>query len=337
MLNNQNISQGLIDLVSVLQARKTAPAAIKRAIRKETGWGKTKAGEVFNEILDSKETRGSKMAAEIRKEANSLNQRQRKILLKRGLEIIQKPTPPKIILIDLETSPSLSWVFGFYETNVIAVEKDWRILSFAWKELGGNKTYVRALSDYPKYKRDIDDDKTLVLDLWKVIDEADIIIAHNGDKFDLPKANARFIYHGLNPPSPYKTIDTLKIARRNFKFDSNRLDDLVRYLKIGKKLATEGFKNTWLGCLKGDLKAWKIMCRYNVHDVDLLEEVYLRLRSWTGTHPNLDNFTKTGNCPVCQSNKIQRRGWNVSKTGKKERLHCQSCSAWFTGSKLIKE
>ena len=243
---------------------------------------------------------------------------------------------PSIVLLDLETSPSLSWVFGFYETNVIAVEKDWRILSFAWKELGEKKVTVRALPDYPGYKKDIDDDKALVADLWKVIDEADIIIAHNGDRFDLPKANARFIYHGLKPPSPYKTIDTLKIARRNFKFDSNRLDDLVRYLKIGQKLATEGFKNTWLGCLRGDLKAWKIMCRYNAHDITLLEEVYLRVRAWSKSHPNFDNFTKHGACPTCQSSKIQKRGVNVSKTGFRDRFHCTSCGAWFSGNKHFK-
>jgi transcription elongation factor Elf1 len=249
---------------------------------------------------------------------------------------MKNPNSPSIVLIDLETSPSLSWVFGFYETDVIAVEEDWRILSFAWKELGSKKTNVKSLPDYPSYKKDIDDDKALVKDLWKVMNEADILIAHNGDKFDFRKANARFLYHGLQPPSPYKTVDTLKIARRHFKFDSNRLDDLARYLKIGKKLATQGFKSTWLGCVKGDDKAWKTMCRYNMHDVDLLEAIYFKLRAWSTSHPHLDSFTKNGYCPTCQSSKVQKRGINVSKTGYRERLHCQSCGAWYSGNKHFK-
>jgi hypothetical protein len=44
------------------------------------------------------------------------------------------------------------------------------------------------------------------------MDEADIICAHNGDAFDIKKINSRLITNGFKPPSPFKTIDTLKAA-----------------------------------------------------------------------------------------------------------------------------
>src|SRR5690606_21341820 len=99
------------------------------------------------------------------------------------------------------------------------------------------------------------DDTNLIRDLWKLFDEADILIAHNGDAFDKKKANTRFWAAGLKPPSDYKTIDTLKAARRVFKLDSNRLDAIGEFLRIGGKLPTTGWA-TWRACIDGDPKAW---------------------------------------------------------------------------------
>lgn len=310
MLKKEEINQDLVNLVIILQEKKFSPVRIKQCIMKETGWGKTKAGEVYKAAIRGK--------------------------LTKMVEIKNEPAqPPKILLIDIETAPSLGYVWGKWEQNVIEFKEDWYMLSFAFKWLGDKKVQARILPDYPFYKKNPYNDKYLIEELWRLFDEADIIIAHHGDGFDVKKSNARFITHNLTPPSPYKTIDTLKIARRYFKFDSNKLDDLAQYLKIGRKAAHEG-KNTWLGCMTGDMKSWGIMKKYNAHDVTLLEEVYLRLRGWASTHPNLDNFTKNGNCPNCQSPQLQRRGWNVAKTGKRSRLHCQKCGAWSSGSQLIK-
>lgn len=242
---------------------------------------------------------------------------------------------PKILLVDLETAPSLGFVWGKWEQNVIQFKEDWYILCYAYKWLGEKKIYINALPDYNGYKKQSTNDKHLVKDLWRLFDEADFIIAHHGDGFDIKKSNARFIFHGMQPPSPYKSIDTLKVARRHFKFDSNKLDDLAQYLKIGKKKAHEG-KSTWLGCMMGDNKSWDVMKTYNAHDITLLEEVYLRLRAWSTTHPNLDSFTKKNNCPTCQSSKVQRRGVNISKTGHRDRFHCRDCGAWFSGLQHFK-
>jgi predicted RNA-binding Zn-ribbon protein involved in translation (DUF1610 family) len=236
----------------------------------------------------------------------------------------------KIAFIDIETAPSLGWVWGKWEQNVIDFKRDWYMLSFAVKWVGSKKVETHGLIDYPGYKKDMENDKLLVEDLWKVFDQADVLIGHNGDAFDIRKANSRFLTHGLVPPSPYKTVDTLKIARRAFKFDSNKLDDLGRYLGLGRKLPHTGF-NLWRGCMTGDKKSWDLMLRYNGHDVELLEDVYYAVRAWAPVHPNVNRGILDA-CPKCGSKHVQRRGFSYTLLRQKQRYNCQSCHGWYEGS-----
>jgi hypothetical protein len=239
-------------------------------------------------------------------------------------------TQAKIVLVDIETAPSLGYCWGKWEQNILDFKVDWYLLSFAYKILGEGKVYTKCLADYPKYRKDLENDKALVEDLWKVFDDADIIMGHNLDSFDIRKANARFLTHGLPPPSPYKTVDTLKIARRAFKFDSNKLDDLGRYLSIGRKLPHTGF-HLWLNCMSGDLKAWNLMKRYNSQDVILLEKVYYAIRAWAPVHPNV-NQGELQACPKCGSKDVQKRGFSYTLLRQKQRFVCKSCRGWFEGS-----
>jgi hypothetical protein len=234
-------------------------------------------------------------------------------------------------LFDIETAPNLGYVWGMWEQNVIDFSKHWYMLSFAYKWLGEKKIHTHALPDYSThYKRDGECDAKLAADLWKVFDEADVVIAHNGDRFDIRKANARFVTHGLAPPSPYKSVDTLKLARKHFKFDSNKLDDLGGYLGVGRKLPHTG-KHLWLNCMRGDEKSWRLMRRYNAHDVALLENIYLKLRPWATIHPNLTHYSRRPGCPTCQSENTQRRGRVVTRTGYRNRFQCMDCGAWGVG------
>lgn len=220
-----------------------------------------------------------------------------------------------------------------YEQNLIDLQKSWYILCFAYKWLGERKIHTRALPDYKRYKKDREDDSALVKDLWHLYDEADVVIAHNGDKFDLRKSNARFVKHGLSPPSPYKSIDTLKIARNRFAFLSNKLNDLGAYLGLGRKLPHTGF-HLWKNCMHGHPKAWRRMRAYNARDVALLERVYSRLRPWAPSHVNLSAMSEKSCCPVCQSTHIQQRGYNLAKVKKTPRFQCQDCGHWFSATKI---
>ena len=232
----------------------------------------------------------------------------------------------RILLLDIESTPLIGYTWGLWEQNVIQKIQDSFILCVAYKWLGEGKVNIISQPDFPRYEKNKTDDKYVLLELWKVLDEADIVIAHNGMSFDLPKINARFITHGMTPPSPYKVIDTLRVSRNKFKFDSNKLDALGKTLGVGQKLEHEGIK-LWLDCMSGDESAWKKMIKYNKQDVALLEEVYLKLRPWITNHPYIGN--KPDECPNCHSEKLQSRGTQINKGGKVNyRFQCQDCGAW---------
>jgi hypothetical protein len=247
----------------------------------------------------------------------------------------QLPTPP-IAFLDIETAPCLGWVWQKWEADVIEFKAQWYILSFAVKWFGEKKVRTYALPDYPLFAEDPENDRELVQELWSVLDRAEVVVAHNGDKFDVRKSNARFIFHGLNPPTPFKTIDTLKIARRHFNFTSNKLDDLGQYLGVGRKIPNTG-KHLWLGCMRGDEKSWRAMRKYNSQDVTLLEKIYLKLRPWATNHPNLEIYVRGQICPMCLSPQLHQRGYSLTRTGKRARFQCQACGTWSKGTEHIRE
>ena len=210
------------------------------------------------------------------------------------------------------------------------------MLCFSWKWLGENRIHTRSLPDYPRYKKNKEDDTDLIKDLHGLFDEADILVAHNGDRFDIRKAHARFISTGLRPPSPSRTIDTLKVARKHFLFESNKLNDLGNLLRVGKKIPHTGF-DLWLRCMSGDPRAWGVMRRYNRQDVVLLERVYEKLRPYIANHPNLSVFGGDRVCPACQSWSIQKRGVSVTQARRYPRFQCMSCGHWFKGNHETKK
>lgn len=250
----------------------------------------------------------------------------------RGVKIALKNImkKPKILLFDIETMANLVYTWGKYEQDVIAYQRHWYMLTFAYKWLGEKNTHVKSLPDYPLYKKDKFNDRDLIKDLWKLFDDADIVIAHNGNSFDIKKANARFIKHKLPPPSPYKQIDTKLIAKKYLKMDSNKLDDLGDYFGIGRKINTGGFE-LWLGCEANDKKSWKNMCEYNIQDVILLEKVYLEMLPYITNHPNLAIYTGNNqSCPNCASLNVIKDGKVYRSTGIWQKWKCKSCNSWHS-------
>lgn len=238
---------------------------------------------------------------------------------------------PYTALIDIETSPGLGWSWGRRETDILRVKQDWELLSFAWKELGRGKVNCYARPDF-KDKTD----KALTRAAWGILDSSDVVIGHNLDKFDHRKLRAKFVEHRLPPPRPYKTIDTLKIARKHFAFSSNKLNDLAQTLGVGAKMRTGGL-DLWFDCMDGDPAAWRKMVAYNKRDVVLLESVYERLKAWHSNHPNMPLHSGMAGCPVCSSINLQRRGYVVSKVTKSPRWQCMDCGAWFSSARMARD
>jgi len=227
----------------------------------------------------------------------------------------------KILFLDIETAPNIGYTWGAYEQDVIRFIENWYILSVGYKWFG-SPAKVMALPDFEGYKPEGKDEK-LVKFIWELLNEADIVVAQNGDRFDLPKINTRFLNWKLPPPSPYRTIDTLKIARK-FDFNSNHLDDLGKDLGVGRKMKHEGF-DLWYGCMHGKMDCWKKMKRYNKKDVELLSKVYLTFRPYITNHPNIGTELS---CPKCGSGHLNFRGEQITQDFKYRRFQCQECGGW---------
>jgi DNA polymerase elongation subunit (family B) len=245
-------------------------------------------------------------------------------------------TTPKILFWDIETSLITGKAFKIWDTNILDISEDWYLLSFSWRWGDEKTTFVKALCDYKGYKSGKDKEVNLVKDLWKLLDKADILVHHNGDKFDLKKARAKFLEFGLPPHSPVRTIDTLKEARKQFGFTSNKLNDLGAKLGVGKKTPHTGLR-LWLECMDGIESAWKLMKKYSLQDTKLLYEVYMKMVPWM-TSAHLGNFVdgKKPVCPNCGGTHFHKRGTTKTNSGLYQRYHCQGCGAYPRARKKIK-
>lgn len=247
------------------------------------------------------------------------------------------PTP-KILTIDIETAPLTAFVWGLFDQNVglNQIKGEWAILSYAAKWLHSDQLYY---DDTFKQRNKLDD-KRILKALWKMLDEADIVIGQNVERFDVRKINARFMLNGMPPPSPYRIIDTMKAARRTFAFTSNKLEWLSEYLsdvKKGKHKKYPGFE-LWSAFMNGEADAQAEMKEYNLIDVVATEKVYLKLRPWMPDHPNIATYNEVNDgptCRVCGSHHVVKRGTRNTQIGVYHRFHCQACGAWSRGRTMI--
>ncbi len=231
----------------------------------------------------------------------------------------------KVLFLDIETLPNLAWTWGKYQQDVLDFKQEGCIASFACKWLGQKKTLAFGLPSYGRYRGDYDDSR-IVRHIWKFLDEAEVVVAHNGKVFDLRVITGRFIVHGLKPPSPYKVVDTKMIAKRVARFNSNKLDDLGRITGLGRKLHTSF--GLWRGCIEGDRKAWKTLLKYNKQDVILLERLYLKLRAYDTSHPNMALYSGARVCPRCGGARLVSNGYRFAATRMYKRLQCLDCGSW---------
>lgn len=216
-----------------------------------------------------------------RKYQADLTQYSMRRIIEKHTQHVEKDIP-KVLFLDIETAPILAWVWNtrnvFVQNNMIV--RDWYILSWSAKWAGDPENKVMYQDLRGKNGINKCDDKKIMKSLRDLMDEADIIIYQNGDKFDLPRINTRLLEHGIEEPSEFLTIDTLKIAQKHYGFTSNKLEYLTKKLcKKYKKLNHSDFAGVelWLECMKDNKKAWDSMEKYNKYDVLSLEELFLIL------------------------------------------------------------
>ncbi len=243
-----------------------------------------------------------------------------------GTTVTELPTNAKILLFDAETSPICALVWGLWEQDIYldAILQDWHYLSWSAKWLFSDKIMSDVLTSN---EAKIHSDKRIVQSMWKLLNEADIVIAHNGNSFDVKKLNTRFLFHKIPPPRAYQSIDTLIVAKYTFKFSSNKLAYINKFLGLPQKMDTEF--DLWKKCYEGDRKSLKLMEEYNRNDVSILEDLYLRLRPYIKGHPNLNLWSveNISICPNCASKNLKWEGHYPTYTGRYAAFRCVDCGA----------
>src|SRR6185436_5394305 len=183
---------------------------------------------------------------------------------------------PKILILDIETSLIQVYTFGIGEQHIphTSIIKDWHILCYSAKWLGQKKLFYEETRN--------GNDKQLLKGLWKLLDEADILVTQNGSRFDGPRIEARMRIHRMKPYSPYKHADTY-FGNKKAGFTSHKLDYLTDILNDKyKKNAHSEYPgiSLWIACEHNDNKAWKVMQVYNKQDVLSTEELYINTLPW---------------------------------------------------------
>lgn len=217
----------------------------------------------------------------------------------------------------------VNYTWGLFGNDYISIDnivQDWSIICGAWKEVGSKKIHVAKITT-------IGDDYEVVKTIRDALAEADVIVAHNGDSFDIKKLNARIIYHKLDPLPKIIQVDTKKEAKKVAAFSSNKLDYLAKTLIGEGKLHTD--MQLWKDVMAGSKKALKEMVEYNKVDVVRLEQVYERLLPYMKNPPHrgvLAGQDRNCSCKACGSTNVKYNGVRYTAAGiKKQEVKCKDC------------
>lgn len=238
-------------------------------------------------------------------------------------------TGPRILTLDIETSPIVAHVWGLRNQNIALTQlrEASRVICWAAKWHGSKK--VEFASEFHNSRAEMIDKA------HELMSAADVLVHYNGNSFDVPKLNTEFAVAGLSPPQPSQNVDLYRVVRKQFKFTSNKLDYVLGQFGLGSKVKHEGHM-MWVRCMEGDAKAWSDMRRYCKGDVVKEEQLFDRLIPWIPAHPNngLWSGEKAG-CPRCGSSNVQKRGFAYTAQSVFQQHACMDCGGWFRGTKSI--
>lgn len=262
----------------------------------------------------------------------TVNRGNRYRLNKRQLELYSKldMQPIKRLFYDLETSPNIGyfWRAG-YKLNVGTHEiiQERRIICISWKWEEEDKVHNLTWDENQC-------DKQMLVDFMKVANQADEIIAHNGDRFDIKWLRTRCIFHRIPMFPHYRSLDTLKKAKAHFNFQSNRLDYIARFLGVGAKVEHEGWA-MWKKCMEGNKQALKDMVHYCDGDIVVLEDVFTVMQNYIkhNTHAGTLNKGYKFSCPTCGSEDVKHLKNNFTALGTiKRQMQCNTCDYGYETS-----
>jgi hypothetical protein len=234
---------------------------------------------------------------------------------------------PRVVCFDVEMSPMIVYTFdlwndGISPDNIIHGK---HMLAWSGKQICDSKMHSDVMTSYESYRSD---DERIVKSLWDFLNGAKILIGHNVKDYDMREVNTRFLMHGLNPISNYQVVDTLKVAKSVFAFESNKLKYINQKLDIKQKIDNGGM-SLWIKCMEGDEASLKKMKEYCEGDTLSVEELYFKMRPYIIGHPNLGLMINSENpvCPNCASDDIIANGSYFTTAGEYESVRCRNCGA----------
>jgi len=243
-----------------------------------------------------------------------------------------------ILTFDIETSPHLSFHWGRWQQNIpkAFTVSESSTLCWAAKWYGSKKKDVMAMTLWD------DGHDAMIEGIWELLDEADVVIGFNSNKFDVKRVNAEFLRLGLGAPSPYQKIDLLLQAKKHFAFSSNKLKDLLIELGLTPKLEDNVNMQLWMDVVYSNKKAAQNrMNAYCKQDVSSTEELYNYLLGWIDPHPNWGLFVNDVSnpdnpvCPNCGGQHLHKHKKRYTKVKSYMQWYCNDCGKYSRGRKAL--
>ena len=241
-------------------------------------------------------------------------------------EMTELKTKRRRLFFDIEVSPNIGffWDAGFKKNispESIIKERAIICICYKWEDS------EEVLSLFWDKKQN---DKKMLQEFIKIANIADEMIGHNGDKFDLAWIRTRCLFHRIDMFPKYTMIDTLKISRSKFKFNSNKLNYIGKYLGLGEKIHTE--YNLWTEIVLNKCQdSMYKMIEYCKQDVVLLESVYKVMSNHIDpkTHFGVIFGSSKAECPECGSDDLSLQGKIYHASGTcRQRYKCRTCNKW---------
>ena len=250
---------------------------------------------------------------------------------RRYLKLKRKITPKvKILIYDIETARVLAdiWCSGKQYISGNQIVSDSKIITIAYKWLGSDKVH------YLKWDKN-QSDKNLIINFLKEYNEADMVIGFNNDSFDNRYINARALKYNLEVNTFVKSFDIMKQAKRLFRLNSYSMNYIAKYIGVETKLEHTGIK-MWKDIQYGNKKeakeAMQLMINYNIQDILVTEQVYLKLRKYMKNpiHLGILEGNDKTSCPVCGSKDVKLYKTIVTTAGTIQRImKCNSCKSLY--------
>lgn len=240
---------------------------------------------------------------------------------------------PKVILWDIETLPDMNEAMKVWPKlsdypGLTMKATITTIICGGYKELGSKKTHCINAWDFKGWKKNVNDDYEVVKKIYDILKDADVVITHNGRRFDWKHLQTRLLVHGMRPLHEIIHIDTCVLAKSNILSFNNSLNILTQAFVKDKKIENGGW-DLWVKVRNRDKKAMAMMTKYCKHDVIILEKLFNKLRPFAKAMPNFNIYVTDvfKHCRTCGSTNLIKFGFRPSATGIKQRYICNSCGS----------